>query len=225
MGKSYWINIGDSTEITNFVMAVNSEQAELLQSLGVTITNDTTYNMVEITADGRFLVRVKQGSDGIQGFIPNSTGVKCFDGINAPYINFLFTATSIMITANNVSKVPASSVSQVVVITKNNDGEVTIMGTGSSSTLGITKLAIVDRYDYSAPSYLPYIYKDTYASADNGNIDQFTLYNIPRSEAGQICDNAFIVPTRNSNIFSGLAVINGVEYAIAEQSYFRIACK
>lgn len=222
MSKSYWCEYGYSAaDITSLVQQMNSEQADFLSALGITITfgssnvviNKANCFNITIPAFGRINVSV-----------PDVTGTELIgktSGSNQQYLNFIFTANSLLISANGSSLEPSGDMSQVVIITKCTDGTVCVIGSGDT-TPGAHKIAIIDRYDISSAASCPQIGVTGYSTA---NIPQFSLATIPRGTAGKVCENAFFVLANNVAISSALATISDTDYAIARTDDFMIACR
>ena len=233
MGTSYWITMLSASDLADKVAAIESEQAVLLSSLGVTITydssvpslqlnrtaNDNPFTVGTIETSGHF--KVKDGEYQIGASIASIGG----------YCNIICTQNSILLAFFN-SLTPSTASKGWAVITKNNDNTVSlIFANPPSGSTGNNPSGFKIKETPIASSSDPILSYSGGAMAGNSTgSGQFSFASLPRISGGNVCDNAFIALSQAQTVYSGVISVNHVEYAIADvqtssQATFFIACK
>lgn len=214
MIKSYWCTLENAVSVADTVAAINSEQTDFLNSLGITIAATDTNNIL-ITKSGAFTVSVTR-TNGIVTANSSSTVLVTTATTTSAYCNLMFTANSLLITKNSNSTVPNIPMVTWTCITKNSDDTVSIISPDANGNL-----RLLDRYDFTSFSDVPYI---TISLSSTG-VNQFSLAAIPRTEIGKQFENAFAALATNVIVYSGIGSIGDNYFAFSKMSGYTFACK
>ena len=230
MGASYIIDAGSATDAAAKIAQMNSEQAAMLTSLGLTqfsqgsteavdnrwkISSENSGNGFTVSggSTGTMYVKDEIGGSGTSHVLGGGTGT---------YHHFMFTENSLMITVNT-STTPIGGCYSITIITKNTDGDVVVISTTSNDDNNNYEKVFVKDKNYGQVSLVPMFYGNYHPS--DFNFQQIALANIPMQGVGKLCDNAFLALCKQSIIYSDLAILNGAEYAAGATTHTMYACR
>jgi hypothetical protein len=222
MGAHYIMTVNNSSDVAAKLAQIASEQSSLLTSLGLTLSTGTqprsVWSLKRTGDENAFEV---YGDNGGQMYTQNESGVMFGHSQGSTFMHhFLFTEKSIMIVARS-SGSPSNGISA---ISKNDDGKVIVVAISQPNSSPYNdRIWVKDKNYGSNVDFIPMFYGTYYVEAYN--YSQIALANIPMQGIGEVCNNAFIALCKQSVIQNDLAIIGGVEYAIASTNYTTYACR
>ena len=222
MGAHYIMTTNNSSDVAAKLAQISSEQSSLLTSLGLTLSTGTQSSSVwSLKRAGDENAFEVYGDSGGGMRTLNESGVAFGSQRGSCFIqHFLFTEKSIMIAAQSSGSPPTG----ISAISKNDDGKVIVFAISQPASSPYNdKIFVKDKNYGSNIDFIPYFYGTYYVNAYNYN--QIALANIPMQGIGEVCNNAFIALCKQSVIENDLAMIGGVEYAVASTSYTTYACR